>query len=68
MTKTCHLNFYSGLLTLNFQRRLLTKQREVADSPYGFNTPWNSLSPRQWAILGAIGFGKSPTGFLSRGA
>jgi hypothetical protein len=68
MTKTCHLNFYSGLVTLNFQRRLITKQREAADSPYGFNTPWNSLSPRQWAILGAIGFSRSPRGFISRGA
>lgn len=67
-TKTCVLNFYSGPVTVNFQRRLTLKQREVADSPYGFNSPWNSLSPRQFAILGALGISRTNTGFISRGA
>jgi len=68
MTKTCHLNYFNGPMTVQFQRRLLLKQRELADSPYGFNVPWNTMSPRQIAILGAIGFTRTPSGFLSRGA
>lgn len=67
-TKTCVLNFYSGPVAVHFQRRLAFKQREVADSPYGFNSPWNSLSPRQLAILGAIGTTRSNRGFISHGA
>jgi hypothetical protein len=68
MTKTSFLNFYSGPLTLNFQRRLLMKQRKLADGPYGFNTPWKTLSPKQWSILGAIGISRSNSGYISRGA
>lgn len=68
ITKTCVLNFYSGLLSLNFQRVLNIKVREAADGPYGFNTPWKTLSPRQWAILGAIGISRSSSGYISRGA
>jgi len=67
-TKTSVLNFYSGRLTLNFQRRYSFKQRELADSPYGFNVPWKDISPRQWAILGAIGISRSSTGYIARGA
>jgi hypothetical protein len=62
------LNFYSGPVTLQFQRVLSTKQRELADSPYGFNVPWKDLSLRQWAILGAIGISRSNAGYISRGA
>lgn len=68
MTKTCTLNFYSGPVTLQFQRTLSIKQRELADGLYGFNTPWNSLSPKQWAILAAIGASRSNAGYISRGA
>ena len=67
-TKTSTLNFYSGPVTVNFQRNLLLKQRKLADSPYGFNAPWKDLSPRQWAILGAIGISRSKQGYISRGA
>lgn len=67
-TKTCVLNFFSGSVSVNFQRRLVTKQRRAADSPYGFNAPWNNLSLRQFAILGAIGISQSNGGFISRGA
>lgn len=67
-TKTCVLNYYSGPVVVQFQRRLSLKQREVADSPYGFNVPWNTMSPRQYAILGAIGISRSNKGFISRGA
>lgn len=68
MTKTSLLNFYSGPVTLQFQRSLHMKQRKLADSPYGFNAPWQSLSPKQWAILGAIGISRSGSGYISRGA
>jgi hypothetical protein len=69
MTKTSVLNFYSGQLTLNFQRWYTFKQREYADTGlYGFNVPWNQLTPRQWAILGAIGISRTSTGYISRGA
>lgn len=66
--KTCMMNMHSGSLTLNWARELQLKQREVADSPYGFNSPWNSLSLRQWAILGALGITRTNSGFISRGA
>jgi hypothetical protein len=68
MTKTCFLNYYQNPTSLQFQRRLLLKQRELADSPYGFNVPWNNISLRQWAILGAIGISRTSSGFISRGA
>jgi len=68
MTKTCFLNYYKGPVTLQWQRRLAVKKREVADGPYGFNVPWANISPRQWAILGAIGISRTSSGFISRGA
>jgi len=68
MTKSSILNFYDGPLTLNFVRQYTLKSREFADSPYGFDVPWNSISPRQWAILGAIGITRSSTGYITRGA
>lgn len=68
MTKTSTLHFYSGDVTLQFQRTLSIKQREMADGLYGFNKPWNSLSAKQWAILGAIGISRSSAGYISHGA
>lgn len=68
MTKTCHLNYYQNPMTVQFQRRLLLKERELAESPYGFNVPWNDISLRKWLILGAIGISRTSSGFISRGA
>jgi hypothetical protein len=68
LTKTSVLNFYSGPLTLNFQRRFTIKQREPADSPYGFNVPWSSITPTQWAILGALGVSRGNAGYIVHGA
>ena len=68
ITKTCFLNYYQNPVTVQFQRRLLLKQRELADSPYGFNSPWNEITPRKAAILAAIGISRSGSGFKSRGA
>lgn len=68
VTKTCMINFSgSGPLTLIWQRNITTKQREVADSPYGFNVPWAGINPTQMAILGALGFSRTNSGFISRG-
>jgi hypothetical protein len=67
-TKSSFLNLYSGPLHLSWFKRLNLKQREVADSPYGFNRPWNTLSPKQLSILGAIGITRLNSGFISRGA
>lgn len=68
VTKTTVANFYSGARSMSWQRSFSQKQRKVADSPYGFDLPWNNLSPRQLGILGSIGVTRSATGFLSRGA
>ena len=67
ITKTSFLNYYSNPHTVQFQRRLLLKQREVADSPYGFNMPWNNLTLRQASILAAIGVSRSGSGYVMRG-
>jgi hypothetical protein len=44
-----------GSRTLQFSRILDQKQRKEADSPFGFGLSWESLSPKQLAILGALG-------------
>ncbi len=67
VTKTCMMNIHSGSLVLTWARQLGLKQREAADTPYGFNSPWNSLSGKQWAILAALGITRTNSGFLSRG-
>jgi hypothetical protein len=54
-TFTVKLPFAAGLKTLSFVRSYTAKQRVSADSPYGFRTSWDSLSPERLAILGALG-------------
>jgi hypothetical protein len=54
-TLTVKLPFASGLVTLNFVRRFNSKQRVSADSPYGFQLSWDSLSLERLAILSALG-------------
>jgi len=44
-----------GYRTLNWSRTLETKQRKEAGSPYGFGLSWDNLSPKQMAILAALG-------------
>lgn len=65
--KTSVMNAWSGSCTFMWERSLVKKQRKAADSPYGFDRPWNSLSPRQLLILGAVGITQSNSGFISRG-
>lgn len=47
--------FASGAVNVSWSRQLETKQRQSMLSPYGFRVAWDSLSPKQLAILGAIG-------------
>lgn len=67
VVKTSFINFASGPRAFTWQRKHAMRQRKVADSPYGFDLTFSNLSVRQWAILGAIGIGQTPTGFVSRG-
>lgn len=56
---TQHIPWTSGVDTLTFTRILESKQRQQASSPYGFSLSWDSLTPRQLAILAALGIGRS---------
>lgn len=49
------VNWLSGPQTLTFTREIETKQREPANSPFGFDLAWEGLSPRQIAIAAALG-------------
>ena len=53
---------WQGWHSLNWERSLSTKQRILADSPFGFDLRWDQLTPKQWAILGAIGITRSNFG------
>lgn len=44
-----------GPKTLVWTRKRVVKQREKADSPFGFGVTWDQLSPKQLAILAALG-------------
>lgn len=49
------LPFWSGVVALQFDRVIETKQREQGSSPYDFSLSWDSLTPRQLAIAAALG-------------
>jgi hypothetical protein len=68
VAKVCTLFFHSGTRVFTWRRTLETKVRKIADSPYGFDRPWNQLSSRQLAILGALAITRADSGFVSRGA
>jgi hypothetical protein len=42
-------------LILEWHRIIDVKQREIGHTPYGFDLSWDSLTPRQIALLAAIG-------------
>lgn len=67
LVKTSVVNFSTGARTFAFKRQLASKVRKVADSPYGFDRPWASLTPKQLAIAAAVGFTNLGSGFVSRG-
>jgi hypothetical protein len=52
------LPFVAGFQRLKFETKFECKQRVSADSPYGFNLTWDQLSPKQLAILGALGISR----------
>lgn len=53
-----YLNFWSGALTLQFDRLVETKLRHNASSPYGF-VLGGDLSASQWSILAALGLSRN---------
>jgi hypothetical protein len=53
------LPFAQGDVKLVWRRYIDVKQRKEADSPYGFDSPWDSLSPMRLAILAALGLSRS---------
>jgi len=53
------LPFLTGTVVLEFYRDVETKQRKEAGSPYGFDSPWESLSPKKLAILAALGLSRT---------
>lgn len=44
-----------GDVTLSWSRVIDVKQRRESDTPYGFGLSWSGLSPKQIAILAALG-------------
>lgn len=50
--------FTSGTVSMTFDREIDTKQRKEAGSPYGFDSPWDSLTPMRLAILAALGISR----------
>jgi len=48
-----------GDKTLEFSRLVEVKQRKGAETPYGFGLSWDNLSPKQIAILAALGVTRS---------
>jgi hypothetical protein len=49
------LPFITGMKVLEFTRLISSKQRQEGAGPYGFSLSWDNLSPRQFAIAGALG-------------
>jgi hypothetical protein len=58
VSQTGTIFFQSGDHRINWDRFYETKFRESADSPYGFSLPWSGLTPKQLAILGALGISR----------
>lgn len=47
-----------GNVTLQWEYIISTKERVGASSPYGFSLSWDTLTPRQMAIIGALGLSR----------
>jgi len=50
-----YLPMQGSSLTLEFVRKIDTKERLPVTSPYGFDSPWSNLSAKRLAILAALG-------------
>jgi len=49
------LPLHAGTTSLSFRRYFVSKQRDMADNPFGFGLTLSNLSARQLAIIGALG-------------
>jgi hypothetical protein len=47
-----------GIKELQYSRVIDVKQRKEADAPFGFGLSWDDLSPKQLAILAALGISR----------
>jgi len=47
-----------GDVTLTYINTVDVKLRRGVDSPFGFGSPWETLSPWRLSILGALGISK----------
>lgn len=53
-----HGFFWSGEQAFEWTQYIESKQRQTADSPYGFGLDWSDLSPSRIAILTALGISR----------
>jgi hypothetical protein len=56
------LPFKSGTVSLEFSQVIESKQRENEQSPFGFSLSASDLTPRQIAIIGALGLSRKGSG------
>lgn len=49
---------HSGEVTIEYRLIRESKQRVVGNSPFGVSLSWENMSPRQWAIAGALGMSR----------
>lgn len=49
----------TGNLSLSWEKVIDSKERKGTSSPYGFSLTWDNLTPRQLAILGALGISRN---------
>jgi len=51
--------FIKGDVLATFSRNIEIKQRMASGSPFGFDSPWETLSPWRLSILGALGISRT---------
>jgi len=54
-----YMPFIGGDRMFTFDRRIEIKQRKEAGSPFGFDSPWETLTPWRLSILAALGISRS---------
>ncbi len=52
------VNWKTGVSTFSWSNIVETKQRELAESPFSYSLPVGGLSPKQLAILAALGLSR----------
>jgi hypothetical protein len=55
---TIDVNWKTGVSTFSWSNVVETKQRELAESPFSYSLPVGGLSPKQLAILTALGLSR----------